>query len=165
MVVDELSSWCLYDTPSVGGGVVWLAFAECNTLGHCVLDGETGETIWRVRYSVSGDTDVRWGVLHEPGSVLLIGSGRGNNSGCAVQWTEKAGARGWHVVACPKPAIFGSLRAHVTLQACGWQETRTKNGFSTWFERVQILEYQSLPARLHPLSSHPHPQLIWRLPR
>ena len=46
MVVDELSSRCLHDTPSVGGGVVWLAFAERNTLGHCALDDGTGEMIW-----------------------------------------------------------------------------------------------------------------------
>lgn len=43
MVVDELSSWCLYDTPSVGGGVVRLAFAECNTLGHWELDDNASE--------------------------------------------------------------------------------------------------------------------------
>lgn len=38
VVVDELASWGLHDTPSVGSSVVWLAFAERNTLGHCVLD-------------------------------------------------------------------------------------------------------------------------------
>ena len=46
VVIDELSSRCLHDTPSVGGGVVWLAFAERNTLGHCVLNDKAGETVW-----------------------------------------------------------------------------------------------------------------------
>jgi len=34
VVVDELPSWRLHDTPSVGSCVVWLAFAKCDTLGH-----------------------------------------------------------------------------------------------------------------------------------
>jgi len=34
VVVDEFSSRCLHDTPSVGGSVVWLTFTECNTLSH-----------------------------------------------------------------------------------------------------------------------------------
>ena len=38
VVIDELSSWCLHDTPSVGGCIVRLAFAECDTLSHCKLN-------------------------------------------------------------------------------------------------------------------------------
>jgi hypothetical protein len=60
VVVDELSSRRLHDTPSVGGGVVWLAFAEGNTLSHCVLGDRASEM---VRYSISGGTDIRWAVL------------------------------------------------------------------------------------------------------
>jgi hypothetical protein len=59
VVVDKPSSWRLYDTPSVGGGVVWLTFAECNTLGHLVLDGNVSEMIW----AGSEGTNVLWGVL------------------------------------------------------------------------------------------------------
>jgi len=46
VVVDELSSWCLHDAPSVGGGVVWLAFAKCNTLGHRVIQWTGLGTVW-----------------------------------------------------------------------------------------------------------------------
>lgn len=34
MVVDELSTGCLYDAPAARGGVVGLAFAEGDTLSH-----------------------------------------------------------------------------------------------------------------------------------
>jgi len=37
VVVNKLSSWRLHDTPSVGGSVVRLAFAECDTLGHWMI--------------------------------------------------------------------------------------------------------------------------------
>ena len=60
MVVDELSSRRLHDAPSVGSGVVWLALAEGNTLGHCMLGDGASEM---VRYSISGGTDIRWAVL------------------------------------------------------------------------------------------------------
>ena len=48
VVVDELASRCLHDTPSVRGGIVWLAFAECNTLGHCALGNKASEMTWGV---------------------------------------------------------------------------------------------------------------------
>ena len=54
VVVDELSSRCLHDPPSVGGGVVWLAFAERNTLSHCALDDEADEMIWNALRCVGG---------------------------------------------------------------------------------------------------------------
>ena len=43
VVVDKLSSWRLHYTPSVGRGVVWLTFAKCDALCHCVLDDEVDE--------------------------------------------------------------------------------------------------------------------------
>jgi hypothetical protein len=43
VVVDELSSRRLHDTPSVGGGIVRLAFAECYTLCHCELSDKVSE--------------------------------------------------------------------------------------------------------------------------
>jgi hypothetical protein len=51
-----------------------------------------------------------------------------------------------------QPALNRRTRvecAHVTLQVVRLGGG-TKSGLSTWFERVQILGYQSLPARLHP---------------
>lgn len=34
MVINKLSTWCLYDTAAVGGGVVRRAFAERDALSH-----------------------------------------------------------------------------------------------------------------------------------
>jgi len=167
VVVDELSSRCLHDTPSVGGGVVWLAFAERNTLGHCALDDGISEITLNALQRCQGILTFS-GVSWARTWLGVVGWERSWETLRVYCTVDGKGRRTWTRISTWSPALnLRSLvhRTHVTLQVRGWQGTRTKNGFSTWFERVQILEYQSLPARPHPLSSHPHPQLIWRLPR
>jgi hypothetical protein len=50
MVVDELSTGCLYDAPAARGGVVGLAFAEGDTLSH-LGDCESGGFLWSAKIS------------------------------------------------------------------------------------------------------------------